>query len=262
MARITYPPSLGQSLKGRVVVITGGAQGIGASIVEHLHSLGAHVIFGDIADVPGTELASSLSTAHFVHTDVTSYADQLALFESAFTHHGSIDAAVQPSTTPPGSPVLPLTRSPVSRWHLSRPPPPFPESSTEEKFVPSVTFTSVYSTTKHGLVGLMRSLPHTKGLARFNVVCPSATDTGMLPDFVKAAWTGAGFRMQSPEAVAESVVHCISDAGLDRRALVVAGGKAWESEGELEKLSGAWLGEENGKEVDGSAAFYFASVSD
>jgi len=44
-----------------------------------------------------------------------------------------------------------------------------------------------------------------------------------------------------------------------RRAVVVAGGKAWESEEELEKLRSAWLGEENGKEVDDSQAFYFVS---
>jgi NAD(P)-dependent dehydrogenase (short-subunit alcohol dehydrogenase family) len=151
--------------------------------------------------------------------------------------------------------------------------PPF-TGEGQEKFVPSVTFTSslagltptrgmtVYSTTKHGFVGLMRSLPHNKGLVRFNAVCPSATDTGMLPEFVKEAWKGAGFRMQSAEDVARSLVGCVSDAGMDKRAVVVAGGKPWDSEGELEKLRGAWLEEENGKEVDDSAAFYFVSFGE
>lgn len=51
----------------------------------------------------------------------------------------------------------------------------------------------------------------------------------MGPGFVKEAWKGVGYRMQSPEHVARSVVGCVSDAGMDRRAVIVAGEKTWES---------------------------------
>ncbi|KAK4449804.1 hypothetical protein QBC34DRAFT_462370 [Podospora aff. communis PSN243] len=304
MAPITYSPSLGQNLKGRVVVITGGAQGIGAATIRQLHSLGAHVVFGDLADAPAADLISSLQgtgTANFVHTDVTSYPDQLALFEDALARHGRVDAAVScagvlenpawfagltleavraDASGADGGIDRVINTNLIAAIQFARlalafiaASPPFAGPQPEDKFVPSVTFTSslagltptpgmtVYSTTKHGLVGLTRSLPHVKGLARFNAVCPSATDTGLLPDFVKGAWKGAGFRLQRAEAVADAVVHLISEASLDRRAVVVAGGKAWESEEELEKLRGAWLGEENGKEVDDSQAFYFAAAS-
>jgi len=114
-------------------------------------------------------------------------------------------------------------------------------------FVPSVVYTSslsgltptpgmtMYSATKHGLVGLARSMPLTDE-ARFNVVCPSATDTGLLPDVVKGLWRGAGGKIQSAEDIARISVHCVAGASLDRRAVVIACGESWEAEEELDKV--------------------------
>ena len=58
-------------------------------------------MFGDIAKEPGTALEASLATikesngsATFRYADVSSYADQLALFEEAFKKYGRVDAAV------------------------------------------------------------------------------------------------------------------------------------------------------------------------
>jgi len=56
--------------------------------------------------------------------------------------------------------------------------------------------------------------------------------------------------------VARYIVHCIADGELYRRAMVVAGGEAWESGEELGKFRGAWLGEVNAKEVDDAAPFF------
>ena len=49
------------SLKGRRVFITGGATGIGASIVKAFAAQGAHVAFIDIAGEAADSLARSLS---------------------------------------------------------------------------------------------------------------------------------------------------------------------------------------------------------
>ncbi len=67
----TYP-----SLRGRAVLITGGAGGIGASLVEHFCAQGARVAFLDIADGPAEALASRIEGAgrprpHYGHADVT-----------------------------------------------------------------------------------------------------------------------------------------------------------------------------------------------
>ena len=49
------------SLQGRVVFISGGATGIGASLVEHFARQGARVAFVDVAEEAGRALAASLA---------------------------------------------------------------------------------------------------------------------------------------------------------------------------------------------------------
>lgn len=66
MAFARYP-----SLRGRTVFITGGASGIGASLVEQFHDQGCKVAFVDIADDEGQALSSRLEGAWFRRCDVT-----------------------------------------------------------------------------------------------------------------------------------------------------------------------------------------------
>ena len=49
------------SLKDKVVFVTGGASGIGRSIVEHFHDQGSRVAFVDLAEQAGTALAEELA---------------------------------------------------------------------------------------------------------------------------------------------------------------------------------------------------------
>lgn len=93
-----HPPSP-SSLSNTVIVLTGGALGVGAQIVRQAHAAGAHIFFGDVLDEPGHALAKELSsssntTAHYQHCDVTSYADTLALFDAAFKAFGRVDHAI------------------------------------------------------------------------------------------------------------------------------------------------------------------------
>lgn len=66
MAFARYP-----SLQGKTVFITGGASGIGASLVEQFHDQGCKVAFVDIAEDQGQALASRLRGAWFRRCDVT-----------------------------------------------------------------------------------------------------------------------------------------------------------------------------------------------
>ena len=81
----TYP-----SLAGVPVVISGGASGIGESIVRHFAGQGSKVGFVDIADEAGEKLAAELTAAgqavRFTHcdiTDVEAYRAAIAGFAAA-----------------------------------------------------------------------------------------------------------------------------------------------------------------------------------
>ncbi|KAL4994046.1 hypothetical protein BDV10DRAFT_199066 [Aspergillus recurvatus] len=90
------------SLKDKVIVLTGGANGIGASLVEYAVQTGAYVCFGDVSAQAGEAIAKTVNAnspsspprAVFVQTDVTNYGSVLSLFDRAIQVYGHVDHAV------------------------------------------------------------------------------------------------------------------------------------------------------------------------
>jgi len=76
------------NIEGKVVIVTGGAQGMGRSHCEVLAAHGAKVMIADIAEVKGLALADEIgSSAKFVRLDVTSgvsWAQAISATEAAF----------------------------------------------------------------------------------------------------------------------------------------------------------------------------------
>ncbi|MHA2603450.1 MAG: SDR family NAD(P)-dependent oxidoreductase, partial [Candidatus Thorarchaeota archaeon SMTZ1-83] len=82
-------------LDDRAVVITGGASGIGKSIVELFVREGANVVIADIQDELGQELADRLGdSATFIHTDVSLEDDVKAMIEHAVDTYARLDCVV------------------------------------------------------------------------------------------------------------------------------------------------------------------------
>lgn len=87
------------SLKETTVLVTGGAQGLGAEIVTKCAAAGAHVTIADIDDTKGKELASSLGTnVQFIHCDVRQWPDQVSAFKAAIRFAPSRSGASPPTT--------------------------------------------------------------------------------------------------------------------------------------------------------------------
>lgn len=74
---------------GRVVVVTGGATGIGAEIVAAFAAAGAEVTVADLA-----EPAADAARSEFFRVDITSDDDLRAMVEATVARHGRIDALV------------------------------------------------------------------------------------------------------------------------------------------------------------------------
>jgi NAD(P)-dependent dehydrogenase (short-subunit alcohol dehydrogenase family) len=77
---------------GRVAVVTGGAEGIGAAVVRGLHAEGAAVVIADVQHGAGTTLAENLGPrAVFVRTDVSIEDEVAAAVDSAVDSFGRLD---------------------------------------------------------------------------------------------------------------------------------------------------------------------------
>ena len=91
-------PAIYSDLAGKVVLITGGASGIGEAIVRRFAQQKSVVVFFDIKVEEGTRLARELSdqdlSAHFLNVDLTDIAALRAGVADARKAHGPVNILV------------------------------------------------------------------------------------------------------------------------------------------------------------------------
>ena len=111
--------SAGPRLSGRTALVTGGARGIGAAIVERLVAEGAAVVvadrLGDAAEslAAGVRAAGDEAIAHEV--DLTDLSAVAAMVESAIAWRGELDILVNNAGVDLAGSVLEAT---VAEWSL------------------------------------------------------------------------------------------------------------------------------------------------
>jgi NAD(P)-dependent dehydrogenase (short-subunit alcohol dehydrogenase family) len=79
-------------MDGKVVLITGGSNGIGEGVARHLAGQGAHVVLADIDDNRGAEVAEELG-GRFIHTDVSEPGESAAAVQFAVEAFGGLHLA-------------------------------------------------------------------------------------------------------------------------------------------------------------------------
>lgn len=230
------------SLKGRSVIVTGGASGIGEQIVAHFAQQGSRVVFLDVQDKAGEELVRSLpSRGHenltYQHCDLTDLAALRSCMEKIIQDLGSVDVLVnnaandQRHATEDVTPeywdrciavnvrhqffaaqaVIPAMKKAGRGCIINM--------SSISWMIPA-TGMPVYVTAKAGIVGLTRTLSRELGPCniRVNAVLPGA----ILTDRQKRLWYTPEYgaeilerqalkRHLSPDEIARLVLFLASD---------------------------------------------------
>jgi NAD(P)-dependent dehydrogenase (short-subunit alcohol dehydrogenase family) len=184
-------------LAGRHALITGGGTGIGAAAAEHLHAAGAKVSLLGRRLEPLQKIAGRLS-GYAVSCDVTVPEEIAKAFEEVRALNGPLDLLIVNAGIAESAPFHKMTRESWDRiigtnltaaFECSRAAIGDLLQSDNGRlvFVASVAslrgvpYAAHYAASKHGLLGLMRSLAaeYAKTSLTVNAVCPGYVDTPM-----------------------------------------------------------------------------------
>ena len=108
------------ALQGKVAVVTGGAQGIGRSIVDALIDNDAQVAIVDIDKQAGketaTEIQQSGGTCLFVEGDVTNASEMVSAADQIAAHFGKIEILVNNAGVNTRSDRVPIHQYTLEDW--------------------------------------------------------------------------------------------------------------------------------------------------
>jgi NAD(P)-dependent dehydrogenase (short-subunit alcohol dehydrogenase family) len=219
-------------INGKVVVVTGGASGIGEGLARRFASEGAaHVAVADRNGDGAVRVAGEIGgSGHAV--DVSNPGQVSALVDGLLKQHGRIDLFCSNAGVGDGDPDRSFAlSSPDAVWmrswnvnvmghvHAARAVLPSMIERGEGYLLNTVSAAgllsqiggAVYSTTKHAAIGLAESIAITHGDQgiRVSVLCPQGVDTPML----RGAGTGPSDAPQNldgvltPDQVATAVLE-------------------------------------------------------
>ena len=234
----------GSGFEGKVILVTGGASGLGEAASAQLVARGAHVLVADLDAERGQAVVDRIAVdggrAAFQPTDVTREADVAAAVAAAVDTFGRLDGAINNAgTTGPAASTadysledwnrvlaLNLTGVFLGLKHeipalLERGGGAIVNTSSGAGLV-GFAGLPAYVASKHAVIGLTRAaaLEYVQAGIRINAVCPGSTRTPMLEGFMggdpaieramaKSAPIG---RLARPDEIAAAMVWLLSDA--------------------------------------------------
>lgn len=245
-----------QSLAGKVILITGGASGIGRQTAIHLHGLGAHVIVSDINENDGRALVDELGEpAQYIQCDVSDSTQVEHLAKQIAEQGLALNCAINNAGIEHHN--VPLAECTEEMWDKtininlkgvflsmkSEIPLMLKNGGGHIINIASVAglrsapSLAPYAASKHGVVGLTKTaaVEYARAGIRVNAVCPSFIRTAMveramdaMDDKQKAGLTKANplKRLGEPQEVANLIGWLCSDEStfITGQALAVDGG--------------------------------------
>ena len=215
-------------VKDKVVVVTGGASGIGAALCRRFHREGSRAVIVADLDGDGARQVAEDIGGLGIQADVAVESDIIALVRESENHYGPVDlfcsnAGVSYRDLPDGT----AASCPNDKWrkawdinvmahvYAARAVLPGMIARAEGYLLSTVSAAGLlsqigaasYSTTKHAAIGFAEALAITHGDdgIKVSVLCPQAVATPMLGDFAGGGPQGVD-GILTPEQVAESVI--------------------------------------------------------
>jgi len=223
---------------GKIVVVTGGANGIGRALCETFHRAGAaKVVVADLDLAGAKAVASSIDGVAF-KCDVAQEKDIVHVIEETerqsgpialFCSNAGIGGGFDPlSENAGGSSDEPFARSwaihVMAHVYAARHLIPRMKARGEGYFLNTISAAGLlsqvgspaYSTTKHAAVGFAENLAisHKAHGIRVSILCPQGVDTNMLWSIPKGPQSGDGDL--SPEQVAKDAL-----AGIEQETFLI-----------------------------------------
>jgi NAD(P)-dependent dehydrogenase (short-subunit alcohol dehydrogenase family) len=225
-------------VSGKVVVVTGGANGIGRALCEALHRAGAaKVVVADMEAAGARAVAASVNGAAF-KCDVAQEKDVLHVIDETerlfgpialFCSNAGISGGFDPlSENAGGSSDEPFARSwaihVMAHVYAARHLVPRYKARGGGYFLNTISAAGLlsqvgspaYSTTKHAAVGFAENLAisHKAHGVKVSILCPQGVDTNMLRSIPKGPQSGDGDL--TPEQVAKDAL-----AGIEQETFLI-----------------------------------------
>jgi NAD(P)-dependent dehydrogenase (short-subunit alcohol dehydrogenase family) len=243
------------SMAGKVALVTGASAGIGRATARAFAAAGATVVLSDVnaegGEAAAQEIRAGGSEATFIQADVSQAADVTRLIAGTVARYGRLDCAFNNAGILGGvSRVAEVAEDEFDRlisvnlkgvWLcLKEEILQMQRQGGGGAIVNTASIAGIrgsgwlpiYSTTKHGVVGLTRSaaLAYAGDGIRVNAICPGYVDTAMVRDTPllqqRAAERTPLGRLATPEEIAAAVIWLCSDASsyMTGEAMVLDGG--------------------------------------
>ncbi|AWS49193.1 dehydrogenase [Streptosporangium sp. 'caverna'] len=228
-------------LEGKVALITGGGNGIGAGVARRLAAGGARIVLADIDDDAGQSLADELG-ATYVHCDVTRLEDSEAAVATAVERYGRLDLAFLNAGIASGCGLR--EDFDIKRYRLAMgvnldgvvfgAHAAIPAllaggggtivATASMAGIVGIPGDPIYAANKHAVVGLVRSLGQDLEPLGVKVqgLCPSFADTAILGES-KAVLEQIGFPILDVPAVVDTFVQLLDSDGTGECWFVIPG---------------------------------------
>lgn len=249
----TYP-----SLRDRVVLVTGGATGIGESLVRAFAQQGSHVVFFDVQDEPAQTLCTTLvaegAQVSYQHCDLTDLDALRSSTASVLEHFGAVDVLVNNAANDVRHTLAEVT---PESWDASIAVNLKHQFFMAQAVVPAMqragrgvilnmssiswmipnTGMPMYVTAKSAIVGMTRTLAHQFGKdnIRVNSIMPGA----ILTERQKRLWMTPEY--EGEVLGAQSLKRHIMPEEVARLALFLASDDSAAITGQSHVIDGGWM---------------------